>query len=533
MEETIKRPPFPVDFEERVYRELFAGQKYFIWRPTEAFEPYLDERPIAGWETYCTACEARGFLPKKGHKIKGVKTCPHCGAAVNSVRYDQKLYSTREMMWLQRGYGTDVWLYLFTATCEYSIEDGYAVSLNVERIWNFDHNTPREWTERTYWEDDAAHYGWYPLKRVREPRGVSGPYMMQPDWDTLAGSCVQYASLDKVWEYFGCIQTSYDGEMGGAVNYLRRFVRYPLAMEYLYKSGFENLVMDACGVNHGVIDRVVNWRAKKPERIFKKGGLNKAELRALRGESAQKIETYLQLRKYGEKPDGVLIDFVRPYIETDGLDGLLEAHPELGRDLRRTLKYLRHMARQKIGTFSDYRDYMRDLRALREAGLCEQIGQELLYPSAFQRVHADKAHVVARLQRKARGGGMKWKWRMRRHEAAWLRWKWGGMCIRPIDSEEDIITEGEQNHNCVGSHYVKKHLNRGCCILVLRRADAPQDSWYTVELDESTLTVVQCRAQYNRAGSAQDAADKDAFIQRWLMRIRRLREEQTNDRRCA
>ena len=86
MEETIKRPPFPVDFEERVYRELFAGQKYFIWRPTEAFEPYLDERPIAGWETYCTACEARGFLPKKGHKIKSVKTCPHCGAAVNNAR---------------------------------------------------------------------------------------------------------------------------------------------------------------------------------------------------------------------------------------------------------------------------------------------------------------------------------------------------------------------------------------------------------------------------------------------------------------
>ncbi len=49
-----------------------------------------------------------------------------------------------------------------------------------------------------------------------------------------------------------------------------------------------------------------------------------------------------------------------------------------------------------------------------------------------------------------------------------MRWKYKGMFIRPIDSAEEIVREGEEQNNCVAG-YANRHADGKTIIMVLRK----------------------------------------------------------------
>lgn len=98
-----------------------------------------------------------------------------------------------------------------------------------------------------------------------------------------------------------------------------------------------------------------------------------------------------------------------------------------------------------------------------------------------------------------------------------MRWKYKGMFIRPIDSAEEIVREGEEMHNCVAG-YADRHADGETIIMVLRRCSEPRTPWHTVEIDPKTLECRQCYAARNHEREPEAAE----FMERYLDHLREV-----------
>ena len=92
-----------------------------------------------------------------------------------------------------------------------------------------------------------------------------------------------------------------------------------------------------------------------------------------------------------------------------------------------------------------------------------------------------------------------------------MRWKYKGMFIRPVDSAEEIVREGEEQNNCVAG-YADRHADGKTIIMVLRRCSEPRKPWHTVEIDPATLKCRQCYAAHNRARTSEAAEFMDKYL---------------------
>ena len=79
---------------------------------------------------------------------------------------------------------------------------------------------------------------------------------------------------------------------------------------------------------------------------------------------------------------------------------------------------------------------------------------------------------------------------------------------------KDIIEEGRNNHNCVGS-YVDTHANGKSFIFFIRKIDSLDKSYITVELDNSLSTVKQAYYSFNKELNNID----NNFINKWMKQL--------------
>ena len=73
---------------------------------------------------------------------------------------------------------------------------------------------------------------------------------------------------------------------------------------------------------------------------------------------------------------------------------------------------------------------------------------------------------------------------------------WGGILIRPCRTQAELTREGEKLGHCVGG-YAKDVAEGKKAIFFIRRAKEPGKPWYTLELNEKNLRVVQNRGKKN------------------------------------
>ena len=79
---------------------------------------------------------------------------------------------------------------------------------------------------------------------------------------------------------------------------------------------------------------------------------------------------------------------------------------------------------------------------------------------------------------------------------AWTAFASGGILIRPILDEEELIAEGKALSHCVSS-YAQRIADGSTMILAIRRKAAPDVPWFTLQLDPKTLKVEQNRGKKN------------------------------------
>lgn len=100
---------------------------------------------------------------------------------------------------------------------------------------------------------------------------------------------------------------------------------------------------------------------------------------------------------------------------------------------------------------------------------------------------------------------------------AWA-WEDAGICIRPVRTEEELIDEGRALHHCVGTY--GEIVARGdSCIFFIRRTDAPDKPWFTLQVELKTVKELQNHGLRNCAPTKE----VQEFVDRWLERIRRMK----------
>ena len=100
---------------------------------------------------------------------------------------------------------------------------------------------------------------------------------------------------------------------------------------------------------------------------------------------------------------------------------------------------------------------------------------------------------------------------------AWA-WEDAGICIRPVRTEEELADEGSALQHCVGTYGAT--VARGdSCIFFIRRADAPDKPWFTLQVELKTVKELQNHGLRNCAPTKE----VQEFVNRWLEHVRQLK----------
>lgn len=91
-------------------------------------------------------------------------------------------------------------------------------------------------------------------------------------------------------------------------------------------------------------------------------------------------------------------------------------------------------------------------------------------------------------------------------------WVSGGIIIRPAEQPEELVREGDMLHHCVGG-YRSKHAEGRSAIFFIRRESAPDEPWYTLELNLKELTVIQNRGKGNSARTEEVRKFEEAWLE--------------------
>ena len=344
----------------------------------------------------------------------------------------------------------------------------------------------------------------------------------------LEGTTAENSKLDLFWK---------NGNKGGQsfarpVTYLKLWRKHP---------NLENLVMQGAGMlvaeliddelehRHymypkpkGMPELGLNWKEQRPAQML---GLNREELRRCLADGWN-AETLSYFREQKER--GRILS--REELALCSELGFACCRT-LVNDGQNPLFVARYLLRQKK------KDTRCDIHILNDywqmAAQCEYDLKniDIRYPPNLYRVHErvreeiDRRRDVAERQRKAAWAEkQKQEWESRaplmkaRCEAlSAFAWKKDGILIRPAESEAELYREGELLHHCVGT-YAQRMAEGGTAIFLIRRANAPDRPWYTLELDEKRLEVRQNRGSRNCERTPAVRAFEEAWVA-WIRSI--------------
>ena len=144
--------------------------------------------------------------------------------------------------------------------------------------------------------------------------------------------------------------------------------------------------------------------------------------------------------------------------------------------------------------------------------MAQQAGYSLEDPAVRWPRHLLEAHDhMAGLAAAKEDHALAGRFRVRRKQLARYAFQAGGLLIRPAKSQRELKEEGERLSHCVAT-YGKRHAAGQTAIFFIRRRGRPGMPYYTLELDERTMTVLQNRGKRN----CPRTPEVEAFEQLWV-----------------
>lgn len=536
-----------------------------VWVPDNGLEQLLDEwarpRKRKMVEVRCSCCgESRlmpwaktdgchggyGFLQEDERSGETAligsgdeSICPICGEPVRvrkAAEIGQGYFLADETQAMSAAVvGMDRYLALTGWTIQRRVSRNASAELKVipAEAYVFDRNVCQKlmgW--RNSYRGNAGYFityllDWSGPKKWHESWGrADGIFGLTPE--LIAESCLPNCKLDVYMEMFHSEKPKYP------VMYLRLYQHCP-NVENLLLGGLpmvlDDLLDEARGrgdwerTNSKGLPHIgeIHWKEARPAQML---GLTKEELRLGREQcwSAFFWRLFVRTKAQGERLTGE--DIQRAFMLGDQHILELPGQGPVAKSLRYLLKqvtdspYLNdpYVDEEEFDEpFEPVPSAYADATTLLDYWhACRALGRNLDDPQVrFPRDLID-AHDRALEQSRKREAEAKTKslagrFRIRRRQLAKYIFEADGLKIVPAGSQRELQAEADALHHCVWT-YGQRHAKGETAIFFIRRTVEPGQPYYTLELDEKTLTVRQNRGLRNCGKTAAVQAFEDLWI---------------------
>lgn len=156
--------------------------------------------------------------------------------------------------------------------------------------------------------------------------------------------------------------------------------------------------------------------------------------------------------------------------------------------------------------------------------MAEQQGIDLTDPEELLPQNLERAHDLCVKRQKAQAVKAREEGFRKQYETLeGFAWERDGILIRPARTEDELISEGKVLHHCVASYAEAVSAGR-TAIFFIRKTEAPDKPWFTLELDVKGRKVRQNRGLRN----CDRTPEVEQFENAWLQWLRTGRKEKGN-----
>lgn len=451
----------------------------------------------ADYDCYCTACQRCFTMQPQCHGFNSVikhnasSKCPECcedGHFLAGGRIPVNGYHHQQNIVILRAIDNDLYISCSTAVQRF-VKDMHDWDGITDSMPDF---TLREKHRYVCSDDGALHFrasggNWRRVKSLKEPHfGTGGFYYPDNSYKVISESefsrtCMRYCMVDRY------LNVSDNTQPARFVEYLCTLARYP-ALEKLIKCGFESLV-------YNYIDspkhKLLNVRATEPKKMLR---LNAQEMRALRGCDRVMYEQYLDFRRLVH----INGDFWRKwkvFLKFRALSHrIVSIAKKAGLSHETVMNYIdkqrpKHMMLTYVA--NDWEDYLDQ---------CAQMNYDLTDTAVSKPKDLHAAHErTTKLMKDRKNEQLKALFADLMEQRKTLEYCDDGLVVIQPHSMTEIVDEGKALSHCVGG-YAERHARGELSIMFLRKADAPDVPYYTIEVSKKN-EIVQCRGYKNNIPS--------------------------------
>lgn len=448
-----------------------------------------------------------------GEMYTGKKSwCPFCGSEVIALHIGQLRYGRKDDAYFHSVERIDkaVVLYTWRMIRFISKEGGSQIAWYPFEALIFEKKKAFRCVayEKNFWEI-SQRLEWKQRSKFTNPNGRCAPLVApwNPE-EVLKGTDLENSRLDKIMEI----------PEASAAEYLRYWQKNQ-NIEALAEAGGAYLAEKACAMP-SYMDAIMDMTKTKPAAMLK---MNRMEFKTC---MAMKLN-FSEIRAYQSWKEREPVDMrsdMEWYRREKLVRDVVGMHIPAGLRIRRVIAYL-----TKQGESSTMlADYWRMARVA-EADLTDD---HVALPRNLRREHdrlTDQMNEIRARELLAK----KTKEMAKREPLFKQRWKQlkglsfrkNGLIIRPAANERELVREGVVLNHCVAT-YAERMARGDTAIFFIRKADAPDSPFFTLELDEKNLKVRQNRGKYNCARTPEvEQFEKDWLA--WLQAINKKEERKS------
>lgn len=518
----------------------------------ELFTPYVFYRKKGvGREFWTSCCHAKGrYLGKdrtrtmtqedrdalwSGHNDSIY--CPFCGRwaklkCVGKIGRGAALEEYQPVVFLRASKdGQTIWAQGYWSRKEYAKENTdtlCAEPLYMPSVaYRFRPGEAVYWEKMYYgeWGKKTESFGKEPFKWDSVYSGI--PYYSVIGLERLKESFLRYIDVPGALRMLEPYNRSEKTEV--LMRFLQLAAQYPQQVEMLLKMGLSDIVRDWVSYKKKNA-AVLRWNETDPRKAFR---LNSAELK-------EWIES-------GGNTNALLM---RKILLKNGIPAGISEAEQISMELNRDEKSLREIFKRAEQWHAEGKTVLRYLQRLtggchmgggyRTMGMVLQIWKDYLNAAEENGVELWKkknllpedlwtAHDAKTKKQRERREAQQKKAAMEKAErdrAVWakrteeVREKYAlemdGLVIVAPTCEQDILDEGKALCHCVGG-YADRHRDGRTTILFLRRAEAPQEAFLTIEMNGNRLVQIHgYRNEGLYSGKGRFAPDPKEVYKDWL-----------------
>ena len=292
--------------------------------------------------------------------------------------------------------------------------------------------------------------------------------------------------------------------------YLRVYRRHPKLIEHLVKVGFERIVSDIV-YRHGM-GAEIDATQKRTHRILR---VNKEDLAMLRELNAgvDTLKAYQQYVKLNLRGRQELLQWQPKnhvhtiptqwfaYMTARKFMRYMDSQLPDYMQLKRAFLY-RSPMEEAISTYSDYLQMCQGQNY-------DMKSSQVLFPKHCNEAHDELSRYIKKCRDEQTKRAFREVYENLAEKANLTSKKLQIVCPKQTD---DLITEGQALHHCVGT-YIERVAAKKCLIVFVRRVEEPEKPFVTVEV--SNGKIVQIRGERN----SDPTKEVKKFVDLWSRKV--------------